>query len=90
MGGDGETGRCLGNTQECTGGASNLGVVGRSGRADVTQMTWVQIPAPPLPSLVTLARSFMSVNLHFLFCKMGIIISPRVVGVLNETVIRGP
>lgn len=80
----------MGDTQECGGRVPNLGEASETGRADITQMTWVQIPATPLPSLVTLARSFMSVNLHFLFCKMGIIISPRVVGVLNETVIRGP
>ena len=37
------------------------------------QMTWVQIPAP---SLVTLARCFMSLKFSFLFCKMGTIMIP--------------
>ena len=46
------------------------------GRVDIMQMTWVQIPAPPLPSQVTLARCFVSLNYSFLFCKMGIMMIP--------------
>lgn len=85
-----QSGRCLGDTQEYTRRALSLGVVDETGRVDITQTTWVQIPAPSLPGPVTSAMSFMFINPHFLFCEMGTIIPSRVVGVLNEIVIQGP
>lgn len=39
------------------------------------EMSWVQIP--PLPSLVTLARCSMALNLTFTFCKMEVIMIPK-------------
>ena len=57
-------------------GARILTSEGWMGRGEIMPMAWVQIPAPPFPSLVTLARCFLSLNLSLLSGKMGILMTP--------------